>query len=135
MQVEVLALDANGSRIAQEVRTVRYLFPRETTGLVQDFELLSGLQTYTVEVRVKEGLENRQLRYSQPLLVKNASWVEAEDGIRLTGWINNSDPYTYQSRVERDCLQRRWRDHWRRTRHNRLRARRRSHRHIRPGRD
>jgi hypothetical protein len=52
VQVEVLALDANGSRIAQEVRTVRYLFPRDTTGLVQDFELLPGLQTYTVEVRI-----------------------------------------------------------------------------------
>lgn len=103
VQVEVLALDASGSRIAQEVRTVRYLFPRETTGLVQDFELLPGLQTYTVEVRVKEGLEDRQLRYSQPLLVKNASWVEAEDGIRLTGWINNSDPYTY-TKVELNAI-------------------------------
>jgi hypothetical protein len=103
VQVEVLALDANGNRIAQEVRTVRYLFPRETTGLVQEFELLPGLQTYTVEVRVKEGLEDRQLRYSQPLLVKNASWVEAEDGIRLTGWINNSDPYTY-TKVELNAI-------------------------------
>ena len=103
VQVEVLALDASGSRIAQEVRTVRYLFPGETTGLVQDFELLPGLQTYTVEVRVKEGLKDRQLRYSQPLLVKNASWVKAEDGIRLTGWINNSDPYTY-TKVELNAI-------------------------------
>lgn len=95
VQVEVLALDANGTRIAHEVRTVRYLFPRETTGLVQDFELLPGLETYTVEVRVKEGLKDRQLRYSQPLVVDKTGWVEAEDGIRLTGWINNSDPYTY----------------------------------------
>ena len=95
VQVEVLALDASGTRIAQEVRTVRYLFPRETTGLVQDFDLLPGLETYTVEVRVKEGLKDRQLRYSQPLLVDKTAWVEAEDGIRLTGWINNSDPYTY----------------------------------------
>ncbi|MBN1668917.1 MAG: hypothetical protein JW862_17630 [Anaerolineales bacterium] len=95
VQVEVLALDASGTRIAHEVRTVRYLFPRETTGLVQDFELLPGLETTTVEVRVKEGLKDRQLRYSQPLVVNNTSWVEAEEGIRLTGWINNSDPYTY----------------------------------------
>ncbi len=103
VQVEVLALDANGTRLAQEVRTVRYLFPRETTGLVQDFELLPGLETYTVEVRVKEGLKDRQLRYSQPLVVKNTSWVEAEDGIRLTGWINNSDPYTY-TKVELNAI-------------------------------
>ena len=95
VQVEVLALDASGTRIAQEVRTVRYLFPRETTGLVQDFDLLPGLETFTVEVRVKEGLKDRQLRYSQPLVVDKTAWVEAEDGIRLTGWINNSDPYTY----------------------------------------
>ncbi len=103
VQVEVLALDISGNRIAQEVRTVRYLFPRETTGLVQDFELLPGLEAYTVEVRVKEGLKDRQLRYSQPLLVDNASWVEAEDGIRLTGWINNSDPYTY-TKVELNAI-------------------------------
>ena len=86
VQVEVLALDANGNRIANEVRTVRYLFPRETTGLVQDFSLLPGLQAGSVELRVKEGLKDRQLRYSQPLVVNNASWVEAEDGIRLNGW-------------------------------------------------
>jgi len=103
VQVEVLALDVNGNRIAHEVRTVRYLFPRETSGLVQDFELLPGLQTNTVEVRVKEGLKDRQLRYSQPLVVKNTSWVEAADGIRLTGWINNSDPYTY-SNVELNAI-------------------------------
>jgi len=70
---------------------------------VQDFELLPGLEAYTVEVRVKEGLKDRQLRYSQPLLVDNASWVEAEDGIRLTGWINNSDPYTY-TKVELNAI-------------------------------
>lgn len=103
VQVEVLALDVNGNRIAHEVRTVRYLFPRETSGLVQDFELLPGLQTNTVEVRVKEGLKDRQLRYSQPLIVKNTSWVEAADGTRLTGWINNSDPYTY-SNVELNAI-------------------------------
>ena len=103
VQVEVLALDASGTRIAHEVRTVRYLFPRETTGLVQDFELLPGLQTDSVEVRVKEGLKDRQLRYSQPLVVNNASWVEAADGIMLTGWINNSDPYTY-TKVELNAI-------------------------------
>lgn len=95
VQVEVLALDASGTRIAHEVRTVRYIFPRETIGLVQDFELLPGLLTNIVEVRVNEGIKDRQLRYSQPLVIDNTSWVETEGGIRLTGWINNSDPYTY----------------------------------------
>ncbi len=103
VQVEVLALDASGTRLAREVRTVRYIFPRETTGLVQTFELLPGLQTATVEVRVKEGIKDRQLRYSQPLVVKNTGWVEAADGFRLTGWINNSDPYTY-SKVELNAI-------------------------------
>jgi hypothetical protein len=54
-------------------------------------------------VRVKEGIKDRQLRYSQPLVVKNTSWVEAAEGIRLTGWINNSDPYTY-SNVELNAI-------------------------------
>ena len=103
VQVEVLALDANGNRIANEVRTVRYLFPRETTGLVQDFTLLPGLQAGSVELRVKEGLKDRQLRYSQPLVVNNASWVEAEDGIRLNGWITNTDPYTY-TKIELNAI-------------------------------
>lgn len=95
VQVEVLALDASGTRIAHEMRTVRYLFPRETSGLVQDFELLPGLQASSVEVRVKEGLKDRKLRYVQPLTVENAGWVEVEDGFHLTGWLKNSDPYTY----------------------------------------
>jgi len=103
VQVEVLALDASGNRIAQEVRIVRYIFPRETTGLVQTFDILPGLEAFTVEVRVKEGLMDRQLKFSQPLSVTNASWVQAEDGIRLTGWINNSDPYTY-TKVELNAI-------------------------------
>ncbi len=103
VQVEVLALDASGNRIAQEVRTVRYIFPRETTGLVQTFDLQPGLEAYTVEVRVKEGLLDRQLKFSQPLSVKNASWVKAEDGVRLTGWLTNADPYTY-TKVELNAI-------------------------------
>lgn len=103
VQVEVLALDASGNRVAHEVRTVRYLFPRETTGLVQTFDILPGVVAFSAEVRVKEGLMDRQLKFSQPLNVTNAGWVTAEDGVRLTGWINNRDPYTY-TKVELNAI-------------------------------
>ncbi|MDD4577491.1 MAG: hypothetical protein PHS75_02920, partial [Anaerolineaceae bacterium] len=59
VQLEVLALDAAGNRLAQQRTSFRYLFPNETTGLVQEFEINSGLVITGVEVRVVDGLIDR----------------------------------------------------------------------------
>ena len=95
IQLEVLALDASGNRLAQQHTSFRYLFPNETTSLVQEFELNSGLEITGVEVRVVDGLIDRTLKYKQPLTVKNISAFRVGNDYTVTGWLNNADPYTY----------------------------------------
>ena len=95
IQLEVLALDAVGNRIAQQRISFRYLFPNETTGLVQEFEIHSGLVVNGVEVRVVDGLIDRTLKYQQPLTVQNTSAFRVGNNYNVTGWLSNADPYTY----------------------------------------
>lgn len=95
VQLEVLALDALGNRIAQEHSSFRYLFPAETTALVQNFDLISGIEITNVEVRVIDGLIDRSLKYKQPLTVSETTAFPLEKGWNVTGWLKNSDPYTY----------------------------------------
>ena len=95
VQLEVLALDETGNRLAQQRTSFRYLFPNETTSLVQEFELNSGLVITGVEVRVVDGLIDRTLKYKQPLTVQNTSAFRIGNDYTVTGWLNNADPYTY----------------------------------------
>lgn len=95
VQIEVLALDALGNRVALERSSFRYLFPVETTALVQNFDLISGIEITNVEVRVIDGLIDRSLKYKQPLTVSGTSAFPLEKGWNVTGWLKNSDPYTY----------------------------------------
>ena len=95
VQLEVLALDATGSRLAQQRISFRYLFPNETTSLVQEFEINSGLVITGVEVRVVDGLIDRTLKYQQPLTIQNTSAFRVGNNYNVTGWISNTDAYTY----------------------------------------
>ncbi len=95
VQLEVLALDETGNRLAQQRTSFRYLFPNETTSLVQEFELNSGLVITGVEVRVVDGLIDRTLKYEQPLTVQNTSAFRIGNDYSVTGWLSNTDPYTY----------------------------------------
>ena len=95
VQLEVLALDETGNRLAQQRTSFRYLFPNETTSLVQEFELNSGLVITGVEVRVVDGLIDRTLKYEQPLTVQNTSAFRIGNDHSVTGWLSNTDPYTY----------------------------------------
>ncbi len=95
VQLEVLALDALGNRIALERSSFRYLFPSESTALVQNFDLISGIEITNVEVRVIDGLIDRSLKYQQPLTVTGTTAFPLEKGWNVTGWLKNSDPYTY----------------------------------------
>ena len=95
VQLEVLALDATGSRLAQQRISFRYLFPNETTSLVQEFEINSGLVITGVEVRVVDGLIDRTLKYQQPLTIQNTSAFRVGNNYNVTGWISNADAYTY----------------------------------------
>ena len=95
VQLEVLALDETGNRLAQQRTSFRYLFPNETTSLVQEFEINSGLVITGVEVRVVDGLIDRTLKYQQPLTVQNTSAFRVGNDYTVTGWLSNADPYTY----------------------------------------
>lgn len=95
VQLEVLALDANGSRLAQQRTSFRYLFPNETTSLVQEFEINSGLVITGVEVRVVDGLIDRTLKYQQPLTIQNTSAFRVGNNYNVTGWLSNADAFTY----------------------------------------
>lgn len=93
--LEVQALDAVGNRIALERVSFRYLFPRETTGFVQEFQLNAGLEIATVEVHVIDGLIDRGLKYKQALTVSNTAAFRVGNDYSVTGWLSNADPYTY----------------------------------------
>lgn len=95
VQLEVLALDQTGNRLAQQRTAFRYLFPNETTSLVQKFEINSGLVITGVEVRVVDGLIDRTLKYKQPLTIQNTSAFRVGNDYSVTGWLSNADPYTY----------------------------------------
>ena len=95
VQLEIIGLDSVGNRIAQAFTAIRYIFPRETTGLVQTFELTPGLETGTVEIHVNSGVIDQELRYSQPLTVTQPAWFANSGNPILTGWLINTDPYTY----------------------------------------
>ena len=95
VQLEVLALDALGNRVALERSSFRYLFPLETTAMVQNFDLISGIEITNVEVRVIDGLIDRSLKYKQPLTVSATTAFPLKKGWNVTGWLKNSDPYTY----------------------------------------
>jgi len=95
VQVEVQALDAVGNRIALERVSFRYLFPRETTGFVQEFQINAGLEIATVELHVIDGLIDRGLKYRQALTVSKTAAFRVGNDYSVTGWLSNADPYTY----------------------------------------
>ena len=55
VQYEVLVLDANGSRLAQEFGAIPWLLPRQTSALVREFDLLVGAEAASVELRFTGG--------------------------------------------------------------------------------
>jgi hypothetical protein len=95
VQLEVLVLDVFGNRLAVEYPSFRYLFPNETSSMVQKFTLNMGLEITNVEVRIIDGLIDRSLKYKQPLTISESASFQLQDGNAATGWLRNSDPYTY----------------------------------------
>lgn len=95
LEIEVLALDASGNRIAQDFSTLTYLFPQETTGMVQAFDLISGLEAVSVQLRIHGGIADRSLRYQQPLKLSAITAFESHTNWSINAWLENKDPYTY----------------------------------------
>ncbi|MGV8049202.1 MAG: hypothetical protein AB2L21_02440 [Anaerolineaceae bacterium] len=96
VQFEVLALDAAGNRIAQEIGSIEYLFPRQTSGLVRTFDLISGVETNSVEIHFNGGIMDTDLDYRQPFTITNPVLFTDSDEISLiNGWLTNEDDLTY----------------------------------------
>ncbi len=62
---------------------------------MQEFQLNAGLEIATVELRVVDGLIDRGLKYKQALTVSKTAFFRVGNDYSVTGWLSNSDPYTY----------------------------------------
>jgi len=95
VQYEVLVLDANGSRLAQEFGAIPWLLPRQTSALVREFDLLTGAQAASVELRFTGGAPDEKLKLQQPFTVAAPAFIVDEASAQLTGWLSNADEITY----------------------------------------
>lgn len=95
VQYEVLVLDANGSRLAQEFGAIPWLLPRQTSALVREFDLLAGAQAASVELRFTGGAPDPKLKLRQPFTLADPAFIVDEASAQLTGWLSNADELTY----------------------------------------
>ena len=95
VQYEVLVLDANGSRLAQEFGAIPWLLPRQTSALVRAFDLLAGAEAASVELRFTGGAPDANLKLQQPFTIADPAFIVDETSAQLTGWLSNADEVTY----------------------------------------
>ena len=95
VQYEVLVLDANGSRLAQEFGAIPWLLPRQTSALVREFDLLPGAEAASVELRFTGSTPDAKLKLQQPFTITSPTFLVDEASAQLTGWLKNSDDVTY----------------------------------------
>ena len=95
VQYELLVLDANGSRLAQEFGAIPWLLPRQTSALVREFDLLSGAEAASVELRFTGSTPDAKLKLQQPFTITSPAFLVDESSAQLTGWLKNADDITY----------------------------------------
>ncbi|MGB4595551.1 MAG: hypothetical protein WBI14_06560 [Anaerolineaceae bacterium] len=95
VQLEILALDATGTRIAQAKDEIKFIFPGETTGIVQQFDLQADVYTEKTEVRVNGGYIDQNNTYAQPFSHNIPTFFGGADVPVMTGWLLNRDSVTY----------------------------------------
>ncbi|MGV7975393.1 MAG: hypothetical protein AB2L16_00680 [Anaerolineaceae bacterium] len=95
VQYEVLVLDANGSRLAQEFGAIPWLLPRQTSALVRAFDLLAGAEAASVELRFTGGAPDAKLKLQQPFTIADTAFIVDEASAQLSGWLSNADEVTY----------------------------------------
>ncbi len=96
VQFEIVALDSIGNRIAEEIGSIEYLFPKETSGLVRTLNLQTGIAPANVQVHFSGGIPDRKLKYQQPFSISQpAYFADEEQGTVITGWLENRDAFTY----------------------------------------
>jgi len=95
VQYEVLVLDANGSRLAQEFGAIPWLLPRQTSALVREFDLLVGAEAASVELRFTGGAPDPKSKLTQPFAISAPTFIVDQRSAQLTGWLSNANDMTY----------------------------------------
>jgi hypothetical protein len=95
VQLEILALDATGARIAQAFDEIKFIFPGETTGVVRQFDLQADVYAEKAEVRVNGGYIDQNNTYAQPFSFNIPTFFGGADVPVMTGWLLNRDTVTY----------------------------------------
>lgn len=95
VQLEIVALDATGTRIAQANDELKFIFPGETTGLVRQFDLPADIYTDRTEVRISGGYIDQNSTHAQPFSFEHPTFFGGLDVPIMTGWLNNQHAATY----------------------------------------
>jgi len=95
VQLEIVALDANGARIAQAYDEIKFIFPAETVGVVRQFDLQTDVFTDKTEVRINSGYIDQNNSYAQPFSFEVPTYFGGADVPVMTGWLRNLDSVTY----------------------------------------
>lgn len=92
---EIVLLDAEGNRLSNAYGSVKYLFPRETTGVVTTLDLLPGLAATNLQFLITGGKQEQGQKYRQPFTLSNISSNTVPTGQMATAWLENKDEITY----------------------------------------
>ena len=95
VQLEILALDDTGARIAQAFDEIKFIFAGETTGVVRVFDLQADVYAEKTEVRINSGYIDQNNTYAQPFAFKIPTFFGGDEPPVMTGWLHNTHTVTY----------------------------------------
>ncbi|MEA4812825.1 MAG: hypothetical protein VB108_09680 [Anaerolineaceae bacterium] len=92
---QIMLLDSEGNRLAEQNGAVKYLFARETTGIVSKIDLMPGMVAASLQMQITGGKQERGLRYKQPFALQESRAITMPNGQTATARLENADPATY----------------------------------------
>ncbi|HSN95405.1 MAG TPA: hypothetical protein VLR89_10150 [Anaerolineaceae bacterium] len=92
---EIILLDTDGNRLTNTYGAIKYLFPRETVGVVAMVDLPPGLIATNLQLQITGGKQEQGQKYTQPLSVSGSTANTVPSGQMATAWLVNKDVFTY----------------------------------------
>ena len=92
---EIILLDLDGNRLTNTYGAVKYLFPRETVGVVVAVDLPAGLTATNLQLQITGGKQEQGQKYTQPLTITGSTANTTPSGQVATAWLENKDAFTY----------------------------------------
>ena len=92
---EIILLDGDGNRLTNTYGAVKYLFPRETVGVVVTVELPPGSTATNLQLQITGGKQEQGQKYTQPLSITGSTANTTPSGQIATAWLENKDASTY----------------------------------------